>query len=49
MSILLQEERDGILLVTLNRPEALNALSNELAELMLGVVAAARERRGGSV
>lgn len=31
MSILLEEERDGIVLLTLNRPEAHNAVSNALA------------------
>lgn len=45
MSILLQEERDGVLLLTLNRPEALNALSNALAETLLGAVNGIRERR----
>ncbi len=45
MSILLQEERDGILLLTLNRPEALNALSNALAEALLAAVNGVRERR----
>jgi enoyl-CoA hydratase/carnithine racemase len=45
MSILLQEERDGVLLLTLNRPEALNALSNALAETLLGVVNDVAKRR----
>jgi len=36
MPVLLQEERDGVLLLTLNRPEALNALSTELALALLG-------------
>ncbi len=45
MSVLLQEERDGVLLLTLNRPDALNALSNELAEALLGAVNGVRERR----
>ena len=31
MSILLTEERDGVMLLTLNRPESHNALSSELA------------------
>lgn len=31
MSILLQEEKDSIVVLTLNRPEAMNALSNELS------------------
>jgi enoyl-CoA hydratase/carnithine racemase len=45
MSILLQEERDGVLLLTLNRPEALNALSNALAKTLLVAVSGVRERR----
>jgi enoyl-CoA hydratase/carnithine racemase len=45
MPSLLQEERDGILLLTLNRPEALNALSNELATALLAVVKAVETRR----
>jgi enoyl-CoA hydratase/carnithine racemase len=45
MPSLLQEERDGILLLTLNRPEALNALSNELATALLAVVKAVKTRR----
>jgi enoyl-CoA hydratase/carnithine racemase len=45
MPSLLQEERDGLLLLTLNRPEALNALSNELATTLLAAVKAAETRR----
>jgi enoyl-CoA hydratase/carnithine racemase len=45
MSILLQEERDGVLLLTLNRPEALNALSSALAETLLQVVDSVAKRR----
>ena len=45
MSILLQEERDGVLLLTLNRPEALNALSNALATTLLAAVNAVAPRR----
>jgi enoyl-CoA hydratase/carnithine racemase len=45
MSILLQEERDGVLILTLNRPQARNALSSELAERMFEVLAATAERR----
>jgi enoyl-CoA hydratase/carnithine racemase len=41
----LQEERDGILLLTLNRPGALNALSSALAEALLAAVNGVRERR----
>ncbi|MEO6270883.1 MAG: enoyl-CoA hydratase-related protein [Lautropia sp.] len=44
MDILLQEERDGVLILTLNRPEARNALSSELAERMLAVLEAAADR-----
>src|SRR5829696_8686779 len=45
MPILLQEERDGVQLLTLNRPEALNALSTELALALLGALDAVRTRR----
>jgi enoyl-CoA hydratase/carnithine racemase len=45
MPVLLQDERDGVLLLTLNRPEALNALSTELALALLGAVEAAKSRR----
>ena len=45
MNILLQEERDGILLLTLNRPEAHNALSSELADRLHDALAATAERR----
>ena len=45
MPILLQEERDGVQLLTLNRPEALNALSTELALALLGALDAVRPRR----
>ena len=45
MSILLQEERDGVLLLTLNRPEALNALSNDLATTLLAAVEGVKTRR----
>ena len=31
MSILLQEEKDGVAVLTLNRPEAMNSLSSELS------------------
>lgn len=45
MDMLLQEERDGVLLLTLNRPEAHNALSSELAEKLYDVLEATAERR----
>jgi enoyl-CoA hydratase/carnithine racemase len=45
MSILLQEECNGVLILTLNRPEALNALSSALAEALLGAVNSVRDRR----
>jgi len=35
MSILLAEERDGSLLLTLNRPDSMNAMSMELADMLL--------------
>jgi enoyl-CoA hydratase/carnithine racemase len=31
MSVLLQEEKDGVVVLTLNRPEAMNSLSSELS------------------
>lgn len=34
MSILLEDEKDGVVTLTLNRPEAMNALSNELSSLL---------------
>lgn len=34
MSILLSEERDGVAILTLNRPDTLNAISSALADLM---------------
>ncbi len=45
MDILLQEERDGVLVLTLNRPQAHNALSSELAERLLAALEATAERR----
>ncbi len=45
MDMLLQEERDGVLLLTLNRPEAHNALSSELAERLYDVLEATAGRR----
>lgn len=45
MTILLSEERDDILLLTLNRPESHNALSNALAEKLREALEAASVRR----
>src|SRR5215211_1504787 len=45
MSHLLQEKHEGVLLLTLNRPEALNALSNALATDLLAAVNAVASRR----
>jgi enoyl-CoA hydratase/carnithine racemase len=45
MPVLLQEEREGVLLLTLNRPQALNALSTELAVALLRAVEAVKLRR----
>jgi enoyl-CoA hydratase/carnithine racemase len=45
MSVLLKEEREGVLILTLNRPEARNALSSELALEMLDALQAAADRR----
>lgn len=45
MPVLLQEERDGTLLLTLNRPDVHNAISSELAEALLAAVTAAGARR----
>jgi len=46
MGELLQEERGDCLLLTLNRPDAHNAISNALAAELTAVVEAAGERRG---
>jgi enoyl-CoA hydratase/carnithine racemase len=45
MTQLLEEERNGVLLLTLNRPEAHNAISNTLAAEMAAVLEEAGERR----
>lgn len=45
MSILLYEERDGIALLTLNRPDAMNAISSELADAMAARLDAISRRR----
>ena len=44
MSILLTEERDGTLLLTLNRPEVHNALSGDLAEALAAHLSDAARR-----
>lgn len=41
--VVLTEQRDRVLLITLNRPEAMNAINNDLAE---GVLAAVRQLDG---
>ncbi len=45
MSQLIQEERNDILLMTINRPEAYNAISNALATEMSAALEKAGERR----
>ncbi len=45
MAQLTTEERDGILLLTVNRPEAHNAISNALAADMAGLLEQAGERK----
>ena len=45
MAMLLSDERDGVLHLTLNRPEALNALSSGLALELLAALQAVRPRR----
>ncbi len=45
MSILLTEERDGVMLLTLNRPESHNALSSELARALAEQLERIGERR----
>jgi len=45
MSVLLSEQRGSTLVLTLNRPEVLNALSNELTHALLSAIRAAEERR----
>jgi enoyl-CoA hydratase/carnithine racemase len=44
MPVLLTEQRGSTLLLTMNRPEALNALSNELTNALLTEVRAATDR-----
>lgn len=45
MAILLKEERDGVLLLTLNRPEAMNSLSSALATEVAETLSAIAGRR----
>ncbi len=45
MSILLQEEKDGVVVLTLNRPEAMNALSSELSVALQKAVKEIGQRR----
>jgi enoyl-CoA hydratase/carnithine racemase len=45
MQVLLTEQKGSALVLTLNRPEVMNALSSELAQLLLAAVKAADERR----
>ena len=45
MPILLSEERDGTLLLTLNRPEAHNAISSGLALQLAAKLEEVAERR----
>jgi enoyl-CoA hydratase/carnithine racemase len=44
MAVLLSEQKGGTLVLTLNRPEVMNALSSELAQELLAAVQAAGER-----
>ena len=45
MDLLLSEQRGSALVLTLNRPQAMNALSSELALQLLATVQSAQERR----
>jgi enoyl-CoA hydratase/carnithine racemase len=45
LSIILYEERDGTALITLNRPEAHNAISSALADELAATLQKVRERR----
>ena len=45
MAVLLAEQRGSALVLTLNRPEVMNALSSELAQELLAAVQSAGERR----
>jgi enoyl-CoA hydratase/carnithine racemase len=45
MSVLLQEEKEGVVVLTLNRPEAMNALSSELSMALHQAVQAIGNRR----
>jgi enoyl-CoA hydratase/carnithine racemase len=45
MSVLLQEEKDGVVVLTLNRPEAMNSLSSELSLALQKAVKEIGDRR----
>lgn len=45
MSILLQDEKDGVVTLTLNRPEAMNALSSELSTMLRDALQTIGQRR----
>lgn len=45
MSMLLEEERNDVLLLTLNRPEARNAISGQLAEMLAAKLESIADRR----
>ena len=45
MAVLLTEQKGSALVLTLNRPEVMNALSSELAQNLLAAVQSAGERR----
>src|SRR6478752_8888511 len=45
MSILLEAESDGVITLTLNRPQAMNALSSELSSLFRAKIEEIAKRR----
>lgn len=45
MSILLEDEKDGVVTLTLNRPESMNALSSELSSLLRNKIEEIGKRR----
>lgn len=45
MGILLEDEKDGVATLTLNRPESMNALSSELSSLLLKKIEEIGQRR----